>query len=276
MPADVYGAPSQMLPPVNPAKICATAGLVLALLALHVSGSQAAPKVSVLGRAVPIPGFPHTGNIYGAGAAIHAHITITGTEYGGFPYPVIGMHVWLPKGVKLNPDAFPTCPEATLEPSGLGPKHCPPGSSAGHGRAEGDVAFGTSIVPETAQIESFYAPGGGLEFFAFGHEPVLIEIIAQGRLVSRTGHGGFGPEFEGEVPLIETVPGAQDASVNTIDITLGSAIRKHGKPVYYGTVPRTCPHGGFKAKTEFEFAVNGSRADVEKVTVPVTAPCPTH
>ena len=129
-------------------------------------------------------------------------------------------------------------------------------------------------MPETVEILSFYAPHGGFVFFAFGHEPVLLEILSHGRLVTENAGGGFGPEFDGEIPLVETVPGAQDASVKTIDITLGSAIRKNGRPVYYGTVPHRCPHGGFKAKTEFKFAVDGNREHVETVTVPVTAPCP--
>jgi hypothetical protein len=257
-------------------RLAGISGLTLLALAGSLpAGAVAAPTVSVVGRAVPIPDFPHTGNFYGAGAAVHAHITVSGTEYGGFPDPLIGIRVLLPKGVKLNPSAFPTCPIATLEPSGQGPSHCPKGSEAGPpGTAEGYVAFGTSIVPETVRISSFYAPHGGFVFFAYGHEPVLLEILAHGQLVTDNAGNGFGPEFEGEIPLVETVPGAQDASVKTIDITLGSAIRKHGRPVYYGTVPRTCPKGGFKAKAEFKFAVNGSVGDTETVTVPVTAPCP--
>jgi hypothetical protein len=75
---------------------------------------------------------------------------------------------------------------------------------------------------------------------------------------------------------VETVPGGPDASVETIDITIGSAIRRHGKVIYYGRVPKTCPHGGFRAKAEFLFAQNANPATPETVTVPVTAPCPSH
>jgi hypothetical protein len=253
----------------------ATAGLAFGVLGYDIA--RAAPSVTVVGRAVPIPGFPHTGNIYGAGAAIHAHVTIAGTEYGGFPNPLVGIRVFLPKGVKLDSSAFPTCAAATLEPSGLGPKGCPKGSQAGPiGKAEGFVAFGASIVPETVRLYSFYAANGGFLFLADGHSPVALEILAHSVIVSEHGPGGFGPEYEGEIPLVETVPGAQDASVETIDITLGSAIRKHGRAIYYGTVPRTCPRGGFKAKAEFTFATFNANLPHETVTVPVTAPCPTH
>jgi hypothetical protein len=71
-----------------------------------------------------------------------------------------------------------------------------------------------------------------------------MEIDAARLLLHPSGHGGFGPEFTGEIPLVETVPGAPDASVEAIDIT-GAAIRQHGRPVYYGTVPTTCQRGGF-------------------------------
>ena len=43
----------------------------LALLALA-GTAQAVPTVTLKAEAVPIPGFPHTGNIYGAGAAVKA------------------------------------------------------------------------------------------------------------------------------------------------------------------------------------------------------------
>jgi hypothetical protein len=248
--------------------------VALVLAALSAASASAAPSVTVVGRAVPIAGFPHTGNFFGAGAAVHTHITISGTEYGGFPYPLIGIHVFLPKGVKLNPGPFPTC-DPVLILQQREPAKCPRGSAAGPpGRGEGVVAFGHSIVPETVEILSFYAPHGGFLFIAEGHSPVSLEVPTSGRLVNLHGAGGFGPEFQGEVPLVETVPGAPDASEETIDITLGSAIRKHGRPIYYGTVPRTCPRGGFKARAEFIFAVNASTTNTETVAVPVSAPCP--
>ena len=99
-------------------------------------------------------------------------------------------------------------------------------------------------VPEEAEILSFYAPGGGFEFLTFGHEPVLLEIPSTGHLLHASGAGGFGPEFSGTIPLVETVAGAPDASVESIDITLGSAIRRHGHVLYYGRVPKTCTRAG--------------------------------
>lgn len=232
------------------------------------------PTVHIHGEAVPIPGFPHTGNIYGAGAAVKAQATISGTEYADAPYPLIGVNVYLPASVKLHPQGFPTCPPQTVlvekEPS-----RCPKGSAAGPvGRVDGVVSFGNTRVPEEAEVSSFFAPGGGFEFFTFGHSPVSIEVPSTASLAHPGGSGGYGPEFVGTIPLVETVPGAPDASVESIDITLGAAYRHKGKPVYYGTVPRTCPRGGFRVKAEFLFEA-GTGVPLN-VTVPFRSPCPTH
>jgi len=244
----------------------------LAAVLMLSAGASAAPVVHVTGRAVAIPGFPHTGNIYGAGAAVQAEVSISGTEYAGAPYPLVGVNVYLPAGVKLHPQGFPTCPPSTVliekEPS-----RCPTGSAAGPvGRVEGVVSFGKTRVNESAEVSSFFAPGGGFEFFTFGHSPVSIEVPSTASVTHPGGAGGYGPEFVGTIPLVETVPGAPDASVQSIDITLGAAYRHHGKPVYYGTVPRTCPRGGFRVKAEFLFeAGTGMPVDV---AVPFRAPCP--
>lgn len=254
------------------ASICgAVAGLALMAFA---GAAQAAPTVTLKAEAVKIPGFPNTGNIYGAGAAVKAEINISGTEYGGFPAPLIGVNFDLPKGTKLHTAGFPTCPTADLEPAGQGPTACPKGSAAGPtGHALGEVAFGKEIVPEEVSIESFYKPGGGIEFFTSGHSPVSLEFLSKGHYV--TGPSGFGPELITEVPLVETVPGADDASVQHISVEAGSAYKSHGKTIYYGTVPKKgeCPKGGFNIKAELMFAGLGGLAPA---TVPVSykAPCP--
>ena len=256
----------------------ALAGVLAAALAgaALTAAASALPTVNIVGRAVPIPGFPHTGNIYGAGAAVQSKITVAGTEYGGFPPPLIGINVYLPVGVRLHPQGFPTCPVAVIMEQ-KEPRLCPKNSAAGPiGRVNGVVAFGHELVGEEAEVQSFYAPGGGFVFLTSGHTPVSLEIPTQAHLIHAGGAGGFGPEFTSEIPLVETVPGAQDASVESIEITLGSAIRVHGKPVYYGTVPRKCPHGGFRVKAEFIFATGGNTAMPETVTVPFRAPCPKH
>ncbi len=87
-------------------------GLAVAMLALP-AVAGAAPTVTLKVKAVPIPKnpaptgptWPGTGNIFGAGTAVEAEFTISGTEYGGFPSPLTGVTVSFPAGSKVTPKA---------------------------------------------------------------------------------------------------------------------------------------------------------------------------
>ncbi|HEY4810088.1 MAG TPA: hypothetical protein VIH71_03425 [Solirubrobacteraceae bacterium] len=251
--------------------------LGLALLALP-GVASAAPTVTFKAKAVPIPkpgggNYPNTGDILGAGAAVEAEYGITGTEYDGSPPPLIGVNFYLPSGSKLHTSGFPTCSKPTLEQ--FGPVKCSKGSAAGPvGSATGFVTFGGERVEETLEISSFYAPGGGLEFFADGHSPVSLEILSAGHYTNLSGGGGYGPELITEIPLVASVPGAPYASVKTIKVKAGSAYKSHGKTIYYGRVPTKCPKGGFPIKTEVIFAENGETSKPETVDATYKSPCP--
>jgi hypothetical protein len=238
--------------------------LGFAVLGLSATAS-AAPTVTLKAKAVPIPGFPHTGNILGAGAAVQAEYTISGTEYGGHPAPLTGVTFYLPSGVKLHPQGFPACAESVLKISG--PVGCPRKSKAGPvGSARGVVSFGTERVQETVSVQPFFAPGGNLQFYVQGTSPVSIEIISKGSLTKAP--APFGPKLVAEVPLIESVPGALDASAEYINVRVGAAYKKGRKTIYYGMMPKKCPKGGFPVKSELSF-LGGA-------VVPATykAPCP--
>jgi len=248
----------------------AVLGAVLGLGVLALPGAaSAAPVVTLKVKVIPIPGYPGTGYILGHGASELAEFTISGTEYGGgFPPPLIGVNFYLPKGVVLHPQGFPTCPVATLEKVGK----CAKSSEAGPtGHALGVVSFGSERVPEEVEVQPYFAPGGGLEFLTAGHSPVALEFISKGHYVA--GGPGFGQQLQSEIPLVETVPGAPDASAESISVTVGAAYKKHGKTVYYGTVPKKCPAGGFPVKAELLFAGLGG---LEPQTVPASykVPCP--
>ncbi|HXW59213.1 MAG TPA: hypothetical protein VEJ23_07015 [Solirubrobacteraceae bacterium] len=225
-------------------------------------------------RAVPIPGFPHTGNILGAGAAVNFEWTIRGSEYDGHPAPLVGVNTYFPAGTKINPAGFATCSPTVLK--NVGSKACPAKSRAttsGHGL--GVVSFGTEVVPEGFTIEGFFAPGGQLQFLTTGKTPASFEIISSS---SKTTAGApYGPKYVTEVPLVETVPGAPDGSAESIAVVAGSAYKKHGKAQYYGTMPNKCPKGGFPLKSELVFANISAlpmRVPGEVVTTTYKAPCP--
>jgi hypothetical protein len=250
-----------------------TCAAVLGLAVLTLPGlASATPTVTVKGEAVPIPGFPHTGDILGAGTDVTVEYSIAGTEYFGSPPPIIGNRFYAPKGTVLDTSGFPTCAEEVIV--NIGPSGCPKGSSAGHGTALGYVTFGGERVEEIVELFVFFKPGGGIEFFADGHSPALIELLARGRFSHMGGANGYGFEEEDEVPLVASVPGAPYASVKTITATFGAAIKSHGKTIYFGRVPKTCPKGGFPLKNEVIFAENGEPSKPEPVTTFYKAPCP--
>jgi hypothetical protein len=250
------------------ASLCRTS-ICLALLGVAVLGlpaaASAAPTFTFKTKAVPIPGFPGTGNFLGAGAVIEVQATISGTEYGGFPPPLIGIKYYAPAGAKLHPQGFATCPPSVIEKSGPGP--CPKKSIAGpKGSVGGVVSFGTERVHETASVQPFFAPGGNLEFWAEGTTPVSIEILATGHVVSSS--PPFGVEVIGEVPLVESVPGALDASEQEGTVGVGAAYRHGKQTISYVTVPKKCPKGGFPVKMELSF-LGGATAEAS-----YKMPCP--
>ena len=248
-------------------------GLAAAALTLP-AAAGAAPTVTLTVKAVPIPvnpasnggpTYPGTGNILKAGTDVETEFHISGTEYGGFPSPLVGVTFYTPAGAKLDTNGFTGCPMATLESHEV--QKCPKKSIAGpQGRAEGVVAFGGTRVHESLTVQPFFEPGGSLGFFAEGRTPASIELLSSGKF--STGSGAFGPVLTAEVPLVITVPEAPYGSVEFIKVKVGAAFKKGKKLVSYGTLPSKCPKGGFPVKAELKFYSG------ETVTVNVKAPCP--
>jgi hypothetical protein len=246
--------------------------ITLAMLGLAVLGlvasASAAPTFTFKTKAVPIPGFPHTGDILGAGAVIQVEGKISGTEYGGSAPPLTEVKFYAPAGTKVHPQGFATCAPSVIEKSGPGP--CPKHSIAGpKGFATGVVSFGSERVQETASVQFFFAPGGGLEGFVDGTTPVSLEILAKGGHVVGASPP-FGLEFYGEVPLIETVPGALDASFEEGTIKVGAAYQQGKKMISYITLPKKCPKSGLPLKAELSF-LGGATAEAA-----YKMPCPRH
>jgi hypothetical protein len=244
----------------------ATCSLVLLSL-VFATAAAATPKVTFQTTPIPIPGFPGTGDILGAGAEVEVQVTIAGTEYGGFPSPLVGMKIDAPSGVQVASKGFGSCASAALEADG--PAGCPKSSRAGPtGEGLGVVSFGGERVNEKVSLQSFFAPAGGLTFYAVGRTPTSFEILEKGHW--STAGAPYGPELTVELPLVETVPGADDASILSFKVKVGAAYRRAGKTVSYITLPKRCPKGGAPLKAELEF-MSG-----ETVTIAYRQPCPKH
>lgn len=263
----------------------------LAVLGLPAVAS-AAPTVTFKAKAVPIPKpgggtYPHTGNILakkgGLGSALEANYVIDGSGYGATPQkpaggipPLAAVNFYLPAGAKINSAGFGKCTEDVLK--NTGPTGCSKSSVASPvGNALGEVTFGTERVPETATLQAFFA-GNGLLFYVNGSSPVSLEFISSGTYVSYNKEG-YGLELKTTVPAIATVPGAPLASTKNINIKVGAAIKKGKKLLSYGTLPKTCPKGGFPVKSELIFggSYGGEREfgiPAETVSVTYKSPCP--
>lgn len=245
------------------------AGLGLVLLALPAVAS-ATPVVTFKARAIPIPGFRGTGNILGAGAALQVQYTIKGTEYGGFPPPLMGINFYTPAGTKIDTRGFVVCQPSVLV--NMGPGACPRKSRVTiSGTALGVVSFGQERVQERASIQAFFAPGGALQFYTSGSSPVSLEFVSPSHVTRAP--APYAQKFVTSVPLIETVPGAPDASALSIEVKIGAAHRAGKRVIYYGRVPKRCPKGGFPLKSELLFAGLGGLAP-QTVSVAYKAPCP--
>ena len=186
---------------------------------------------------MPIPGFPHTGNILGAGTDVETEYQITGTEYQGSPPPIIGVNVYLPKGSILHPSGFPTCTTATLEQ--FGPIKCPKGSAAGPiGKVVGFVTFGGERVEEEAELSRSTRRAAASSSSPTATRRCRWKSSPRASYINLNGAGGYGPELETIVPLVPSVPGAPYASVKSINGKFGSAYKKNGKTTTTAASPR--------------------------------------
>ncbi len=247
--------------------------LVVAVVSLP-AAAFAAPKVTVKAKILPVlknpaspkgGSYPKTGNILGAGASVEAQMTISGTEYGGFPSPLTGVVVYLPSGTKLHPQGFATCSNAIIESHEV--QECPKKSIASpKGEVLGVVSFGGTRVQEKATVQAFFTAGGSITFFTEGREPAVLEVLSTGRFSGAP--NPFSQKLTAIVPLVLTVPGAPYASVLSIKIRVGAAFMQGKKLISYGTVPKKCPKGGFPAKTELKY-LSG-----ETSTISIKVPCP--
>jgi hypothetical protein len=238
----------------------AVLGLPAAASAATITGVKAAIK--------PIPGFPETGAILGAGADVEIEGKLEGDELpGGLPLQTRRLVLYFPAGTKIDPTGFPTCTKEKLEIKG------PEGCSKQSRIADGTVGVADQIgqgeaTRETGALEVYATPGGGVVAYANAAAPISAQIVILAHW--ETAPAPYGPKLTFEIPLVETVPGALAVSGTELRVKAGAAIRKGGKTYYYGRVPSKCPKGGFPGKGEV--TLEGGQNIVTEVKVP----CPTR
>ena len=237
------------------------AGLAVLALPAFVS---AAVVTGVRAAIVPIPGFPGTGDILGAGADVEIEGRLEGNELpGGLPLQPRRLVVYFPAGTRIDPTGFPTCTVARLEQDG--PEGCPGKSRV----ADGTVGVADQIgsgeaTREEGKLEIFITPGNGVVAYANAASPISAQIIIPAHW--ETAPAPYGLKLTFEIPLVDSVPGALPVSGTSLKVKAGGAIRKGGKTYYYGRVPSKCPKGGFPGKGEV--TLEGGQNIVTELKVP--------
>jgi hypothetical protein len=201
----------------------------------------------------------------GEGTTVTDTFGISGTEYGGNPEPLTNVTVHLPAGVGGSRTGFATCEVSTINMTGI--QGCPPGSLAGPKSSMTMlVSFGTERVQETGTVQAIFSAGEAVNFFVQATSPVAVELLMTGTYTVDS--APYSHVLNLAVPLIETVPGAPQASILSLTLAFGASRSEHGSEVHSVTIPQECPSGGFGwlANTTFK---NGTTT-----TVSYKSPCP--
>lgn len=193
------------------------------------------------------------------------------------PAPISRVTVMGPAGLTLSLEGAGTCSQAVLE--NQGPSGCPTNSKAGFGGGMGAYEIAHEVIHEEYTLDFFLADKqpGHVELLIYlnGSTPVSIQLVFKAPVIQEPKPYGLG--FTVEVPPIKVLPEASNASAISAFFTAGAknvAFYKkvHGKRKLFhvkGIVtPKTCPHGGWPAKSEISFE------DGSTVTNKITIPCP--
>jgi hypothetical protein len=196
---------------------------------------------------------------------------------GTIPTPVINVLGYGPSGLTVNVRGTANCERRLLEQDG--PAGCPPDSVLGFGGGIALLALGSQIVKSSFTLDFFLAPreAGHLSFLIYvdAVSPVPLEPVLTGKEVQGRGPYGFGLTVE--IPLISTVPGASDASVERAYFTLGDqhiayyhAVRGIPQLVHVKGIvlPKTCRGPGLPFTYTVGFLDGTSSTD------DFTMPCP--
>lgn len=240
-------------------RLCA-AGLLVWSLAIC---GQAEATQSVRLKVAFAPNRPN------ASTTIHFAFHVTASA-GMVPSPVTAVALDLPPGMGLGLTTLgeAICSSRVLEAKG--PQGCSPNAVMGLGHAVIELPVGNEIVRSAAAVKIFM--GNPVDrhtvmlFDAVSVRPVSAEILFPGQLVQDTGRPGA--SLDTLIPAIPTWPEGADASVVTMQSTLGPEHltyyhRVHDRRMPYHpvgmAVPGRCPHRGFRFVIHLGFQ-DGTRA----------------
>jgi len=221
--------------------------VVLAVFGLPALAS-AATVTGVKAAIVPIPGFPETGDILGAGADVEIEGKLEGNELpGGLPLQTRKLVVYFPAGTKIDPTGFPTCTVAKLEE--VGPQGCPAKSRI----ADGTVGVADQIgngeaTREEGALEIFITPGDGVVAYANAASPISAQIIIPAHW--ETAPAPYGLKLTFEIPLVDSVPGALPVSGTSLKVRPAPRSARTARPTTTAASPPSAQRAAFPARAK--------------------------
>jgi hypothetical protein len=229
-----------------------------------------APTVQFKALFVPLPGYPETGSIDGAGAAARVELTIAPGGSERLAPVLVVARLYLPAGTRVHVNGWSVCPEPQRsEPA------CPLRSQAGPpGQAIVSVGRTTDRLREGVALLPYFTSAGGLG--------LVLRSTATGTIaLSATGSVAFDPEpVPAPVPapdigwLFSPGESLPYAALESASFVLGAARgpRTPAKATYYFNVPKACPLSGNLWRLVTIFA--GSPGPGHEVETRYRSPCP--
>jgi hypothetical protein len=218
-----------------------------------------------------------TPNKAGSATNVSGGATIMSTIPGEIPSPITGFTIKGPAGLTINTKGTGICTVAILE-GPAGPEGCPKNSVAGFGGGMGALKLGSEIIREPFTLNFFLGDNrpGHTELLMYVNavSPVSLQLVFTAVVVKFPAPYGLGVHFN--IPLIPTLPGASDATVETAHVSLGAPNvfyfeKVHGKRkrvhVKGLVLPKRC-HGGLPIETDISFE------DGVTTENKLTLPCP--
>ncbi len=102
-------------------------------------------------------------------------------------------------------------------------------------------------LPRVARgLPAFFAPGGGLTFLVEGTTPSYFQVLEKAHWIDAS--PPYGQEVLVEVPLVETDPGGNDASVTSFTVKVGAALQARQKTVSYSRSRRSARRAASRSR----------------------------
>jgi hypothetical protein len=184
------------------------------------------------------------------------------------PAPIRRAILRFPAGLGIEIPHLRSCSPARLRARGAG--GCPAQSQLGHGHALAEAQAGSQIITENIALGLFLGPFVNLEptfeVLGQGYTPFDERVVLTGTVA--VDNPPYGEDLILSVPSIPTLPLEPNASIVSMELTVGTSKPRNPREANTVVVPSRCPKGGFPFAADFTYADGSSTSAL------ASAPCP--